>query len=96
MEIQQNNGGRSQVFLLRELVQDRKRLIAIVDDLEHVGELMGVEHPANQVDVHRIIVHDKNGEWQRGSLHDGHFSVEAVRASHTTPWECATQASHPA
>jgi hypothetical protein len=94
MEIQQNNGGRPQVFLLRELVKDRKRLSAIVDDLEHVGQLMGIEHPADEVDVHRIIVHKNNGQRQRGSLHDGHFSVGAVRASHTAPW--ATQASIPA
>src|SRR2546430_7214583 len=61
-------------------------MIAIVDDLEHVGELMGIQHPADKVDVHRIIVHENNGQRQGGrSLHEWHFSVEAVRASHTRP-----------
>ena len=45
---------------------------------------MGIQHPADKVDVHRIIVHENNGQRQGGrSLHEWHCSVEAVRASHT-------------
>ena len=30
-------------------------MVAIVDHVQLVGKLMGIEHPADEVDVHRII-----------------------------------------
>jgi len=42
---------------------------------------MGFEHPSDEIDVRRIMVHngdDKRGEWYRGLDH---------RAGHPTPFE---------
>jgi hypothetical protein len=56
--------------LLGDLVKHVQGIVAIVDDLKLVGKFMRIEHPPDKVDVHRVIVHDKDGQWRtRCCLH---------------------------
>jgi len=49
-------------------------MIGIVDHVEVVGEFMGREHPANQIDIDGIIFDNENPERQSwGSSHERAF-----------------------
>ena len=40
-------------------------MVGVVNDLEFVGKLMSLEHPADEVDVHGVIFH--NDDRQQGA-----------------------------
>src|SRR6266567_1205562 len=78
MQIEQHNSGRPVAFLVRELVDIIHGTVAVVNHFKRMGKLMGFEHPADEVDVHRIIFHDDDGQ---RSLHNGSSSLRAVGTS---------------
>jgi len=74
------------------VVHDIERVITIVDDLELVGERLGIEYLANELDVHRVTVHDNDAQRRCRSIRTCHSSGGAVRASHTRPGKRNAQA----
>jgi hypothetical protein len=75
------------VLLLGELVKDLEGAVAMVDHLQVVRQLMGIQDPADELHINRVILHDEDRQWWLGSrtLHTRGSSMRAARASHTSP-----------
>jgi hypothetical protein len=65
IEIKQHDGGRPTALLVGKLVHILHGMIAVIDHVKLMGQLMGIEHPPDEVDVHGIIFHDNDS--QRGT-----------------------------
>jgi hypothetical protein len=71
IEVEQHDRGRATAFRVGKLVHIVHGTVAIVDHVQLMGKLMGLKHPADRVDVHRVIFHHDDGQGRtRGrSLH---------------------------
>src|SRR5438067_1610097 len=83
MQIEQHDRRRPAAFLIGEVVYIMHGVVAILNDFEVVGKFMGSEHPADHVNIHRVIFHNDDGQrrMQCWSLHNGSSSVCAMRTS---------------
>jgi hypothetical protein len=63
MEIKQHNRRGVLRLLCGELVKHLEGVVSIVDDVEGVGEGVGIEHPTDQADIDGVIVHDEDRQW---------------------------------
>jgi len=67
MEVEQHDGGHPQGLLLGKGVYHSERVVAILDILELIGKRMGIEHSADELDVHRVIIHDDDAHGGAGA-----------------------------